>query len=83
MDTNFFINSLESYIERNPQAGIWKNLLELEEITGFEVKDIIKNINKIDTIKQNSKDEYTTINLYNKYTKFWRKFLDGYIGYIR
>lgn len=83
MDNNIFIERIENYVENNIKDGIWKDVLELEKITNIDIRDILTNINKVKNIKQNSKGDYTTQYLYDKYTKFYSKFLDGYLGYYR
>lgn len=70
------VEKFEDYIEKNHTNGIWKNLIEIEEITGEDIHIIITDIDNSFEFCKNSQGKYTTRKMYEKYTSFWRKLLD-------
>lgn len=74
------ITKFEDYIEKNHSNGIWKNYIEIENITGIELHDVIKNVDNNYLFCKNQQGLFTTRKMYEKYTNFWLKFLDSYVG---
>ena len=77
------IYKFEIYINENHENGIFKDFLEIQEITGTELRDIILIIKNSDYFLKNSKGNYTTRTMYLKHMKFWPKVWDMFDGKIR
>ena len=77
------IQKFEKYIEENHHNGIFKTYLEIEEITGVEIHDVIKFIDNCDDFRRNTNMKWTTLKMYHKYRGFWYKFSDILDGRIR
>ena len=78
---NELTQKFENYIEENHKNGIFKSYIEIEEITNIEIHEVIKIIDNSKNFCRNTNGEWTTRDMYEKYTSFWNKFLDA--GKIR
>lgn len=72
------IKKFEDYIEENHENGIWKSYIEIEEITGIDIRDVIKTVYICNKFIENSKGNFTTRKMYKKYSNFWTKLRDAY-----
>lgn len=50
-----FVTVFEKYIEDNNEKDIWKNYFEIEEITGTDIRVVIKNMYICNVFIENSK----------------------------
>ena len=72
----------EKYVNEHIEEGFLKYYIEIEEITGIDIREVIKYIDKSDEFVINSKRKWTTRKMYNKHTSFWKKVLDTYTHVI-
>lgn len=78
------IEKFETYIIQNNINGIWKSYIELEQITGIDIRIIINSVNNNGLIFcENSRGKITTRKMYEKYTSFWCKLLDTWTNTYR
>lgn len=74
---------LEDYVDKNPEKGIWKTVIEIEEICEIEIHEVLLNICDYSLIRKRTQgqDKYTTHKIYEKHNSFWHKLFDAWIGY--
>jgi len=70
----------EKYVNENHQYGVWKTYIEIEEITGIDIHDVINEIDASYNFCRNSSNQFTTRKLYSKYVPFCQKLRDSFAG---
>ena len=68
----------EKYVNEHIEEGFWKSYIEIEEITGIEIHDVIRYIDDSNEFIINTSRKWTTRKMYSKHTKFWKKIIDVY-----
>ena len=78
---NNIITRFEEFVKQEDE--FWKTIEEISKICNCTKEEILEYIHNNDGFVKNTKNKFTTRNLYNKRTPFLDKFIDSMINTIR